>query len=120
VRTATSLISFGFTIYKFFEYLREDRRCARASKDRPRGCILEVDTRRAAGGTLVGRRSELLLVSSFVSRLHASVQIKDLLATMAYMMVLAVGVFVALGVVGLDTNYSRTGERRVDLNVGIS
>jgi putative membrane protein len=24
-RTATSLISFGFTIYKFFQYLREDR-----------------------------------------------------------------------------------------------
>jgi inner membrane protein YidH len=23
VRTATSLISFGFTIYKFFQYLRE-------------------------------------------------------------------------------------------------
>ena len=26
VRTATSLISFGFTIYKFFEYLRESQR----------------------------------------------------------------------------------------------
>jgi inner membrane protein YidH len=25
VRTATSLISFGFTIFKFFEYLHEDR-----------------------------------------------------------------------------------------------
>jgi putative membrane protein len=25
VRTATSLISFGFTIYKFFQYLRQDR-----------------------------------------------------------------------------------------------
>ena len=25
VRTATSLISFGFTIYKFFEYLRESK-----------------------------------------------------------------------------------------------
>ena len=25
VRTATSLISFGFTIYKFFQYLREQR-----------------------------------------------------------------------------------------------
>ena len=25
VRTAVSMISFGFTIYKFFEYLREDR-----------------------------------------------------------------------------------------------
>jgi putative membrane protein len=25
VRTATSLISFGFTIYKFFQFLREDK-----------------------------------------------------------------------------------------------
>ncbi|HEY7037438.1 MAG TPA: DUF202 domain-containing protein [Methylomirabilota bacterium] len=26
VRTATSLISFGFTIFKFFEYLQEDKK----------------------------------------------------------------------------------------------
>ena len=26
VRTSTSLISFGFTIYKFFEYLRQDQK----------------------------------------------------------------------------------------------
>src|SRR5262245_32961337 len=32
VRTATSLISFGFTIYKFFQYLREqeDRKIAQS------------------------------------------------------------------------------------------
>jgi small conductance mechanosensitive channel len=42
------------------------------------------------------------VVSSFVARLHASVQIKDLLATLAYMIMLALGVFVALGIVGLD------------------
>jgi small-conductance mechanosensitive channel len=42
------------------------------------------------------------LISTVVARLHASVQIKDLLETLAYMVVLAVGVFVALGVVGLD------------------
>ena len=28
VRTATSLISFGFTIYKFFQYLRENQPAA--------------------------------------------------------------------------------------------
>ena len=28
VRTATSLISFGFTIYKFFQYLRENQTAA--------------------------------------------------------------------------------------------
>ncbi len=31
VRTATSLISFGFTIYKFFQYLRENQQGAAAT-----------------------------------------------------------------------------------------
>src|SRR5262245_14201650 len=39
-RTATSLISFGFTIYKFFQYLREDRPVADASVLGPRGFAL--------------------------------------------------------------------------------
>jgi putative membrane protein len=39
-RTATSLISFGFTIYKFFQYLREDRPVADASILGPRGFAL--------------------------------------------------------------------------------
>jgi len=34
VRTATSLISFGFTVYKFFQYLRE-------SQGRPRPDLLD-------------------------------------------------------------------------------
>ena len=33
VRTSTSLISFGFTIYKFFQYLRDEQNAA------PRGLI---------------------------------------------------------------------------------
>lgn len=36
IRTATSLISFGFTIYKFFDYLREDKRPAHAGLFGPR------------------------------------------------------------------------------------
>jgi putative membrane protein len=36
-RTATSLISFGFTIYKFFQYLREDRPVAETGMLGPRG-----------------------------------------------------------------------------------
>src|SRR6476660_5743333 len=32
VRTATSLISFGFTIYKFFQYLRENQPAAQAQR----------------------------------------------------------------------------------------
>lgn len=36
VRTATSLISFGFTIYKFFEYLRESQGAATRSAIGPR------------------------------------------------------------------------------------
>jgi inner membrane protein YidH len=39
-RTATSLISFGFTIYKFFQYLREDQPVADASVLGPRGFAL--------------------------------------------------------------------------------
>ena len=35
VRTATSLISFGFTIYKFFEYLRESQGAPTSSAHRP-------------------------------------------------------------------------------------
>jgi putative membrane protein len=39
-RTATSLISFGFTIYKFFEYLREDRPARDTTALGPRGFAL--------------------------------------------------------------------------------
>ena len=39
-RTATSLISFGFTIYKFFEYLREGRQVADGGVLGPRGFAL--------------------------------------------------------------------------------
>jgi inner membrane protein YidH len=39
VRTATSLISFGFSIYKFFQYLREDQ-APRATLLGPRGVAL--------------------------------------------------------------------------------
>jgi len=38
VRTSTSLITFGFTIYKFFQYLREDQQAAAVeSRIGPRG-----------------------------------------------------------------------------------
>jgi putative membrane protein len=40
VRTATSLISFGFTIYKFFQYLHQDRPPADAPYLGPRGFAL--------------------------------------------------------------------------------
>jgi inner membrane protein YidH len=40
VRTATSLISFGFTIYKFFQYLREGQSIVDAGLLGPRGFAL--------------------------------------------------------------------------------
>lgn len=40
VRTATSLISFGFTIYKFFQYLRESEHVEPAGLLGPRGFAL--------------------------------------------------------------------------------
>ena len=39
-RTATSLISFGFTIYKFFQYLREGRPVPDSGMLGPRGFAL--------------------------------------------------------------------------------
>jgi putative membrane protein len=39
-RTATSLISFGFTIYKFFQYLRDERPVAETGLLGPRGFAL--------------------------------------------------------------------------------
>ena len=40
VRTSTSLISFGFTIYKFFQYLRESQKVEPAGLLGPRGFAL--------------------------------------------------------------------------------
>jgi putative membrane protein len=40
VRTATSLISFGFTIYKFFQYLRDGKTAAEEGLIGPRGFAL--------------------------------------------------------------------------------
>jgi inner membrane protein YidH len=40
VRTSTSLISFGFTIYKFFQYLRESQKVEAAGFLGPRGFAL--------------------------------------------------------------------------------
>jgi putative membrane protein len=45
VRTATSLISFGFTIYKFFDYLGEERGAAAPRMFGPRGfAVLMIGT----------------------------------------------------------------------------
>lgn len=40
VRTATSLISFGFTLYKFFQYLHDDKPVTDAGLLGPRGFAL--------------------------------------------------------------------------------
>ena len=40
VRTATALISFGFTIYKFFQYLRDEQAPISESAIGPRGFAL--------------------------------------------------------------------------------
>ena len=42
VRTATSLISFGFTIYKFFQYLHEGRPAVEGRILGPRGFALAM------------------------------------------------------------------------------
>jgi putative membrane protein len=40
VRTATSLISFGFTLYKFFQYLHQDKAAVETGILGPRGFAL--------------------------------------------------------------------------------
>jgi inner membrane protein YidH len=42
VRTSTSLISFGFTIYKFFQYLRESQKVEPIGLLGPRGFALSM------------------------------------------------------------------------------
>jgi putative membrane protein len=44
IRTATSLISFGFTIYKFFQYLRAEKPAAQAGMVGPRGFAMVMIT----------------------------------------------------------------------------
>ena len=60
VRTAASLISFGFTIYKFFQYLREDNPSVGGAALGPRGygtLLIAIGLAALALATFEHRRS---------------------------------------------------------------
>ena len=64
VRTATSLISFGFTMYKFFQYLHDNRPGAPERMIGPRGFAMMMITIGLAGlvlATIDHRRSMVAL-----------------------------------------------------------
>lgn len=93
VRTATSLISFGFTIYKFFQYLRDETHVARTGLLGPRGFAMAM----IITGILA------LLLATIDHRRHmVSLRIEYGVANVPYAMstVLA-GLISLLGVFGL-------------------
>ena len=96
VRTATSLISFGFTIYKFFQYLREKEPGVAGDGLRgPRGFALLMIGIGLAGlavATLEHRRSMHLLRSEYGALVPYS------LATILATLVALLGIFGLLSV----------------------
>ena len=90
-RTATSLISFGFTIYKFFQYLREDRPLADTGLLGPRGFALMMI---AIGLTA--------LVFATVEHRHSMTTLRAEYGTAPFSLAaLVAGLIAILGVVGL-------------------
>jgi putative membrane protein len=93
VRTATSLISFGFTIYKFFDYLRDSNQLASAPRHLfgPRAF--------ATGMLAVGL---IALVLAILEHHHSRALLAAGGARMHRSLALVVAVFVAaLGIGGL-------------------
>ena len=68
VRTSTSLISFGFTMYKFFQYLHDNRPGAPERMIGPRGFAMIMITIGLAGlvlATIEHRRSMVALRTEY-------------------------------------------------------
>ena len=93
IRTAASLISFGFTIYKFFQYLRDGKEPAHTGAIGPRGFALVMIVTGIAGlllATIDHRRHMMALRQQYG---HANVP---------YSMSAVLGALIALlGVFGL-------------------
>ena len=92
VRTATSLISFGFTIYKFFDYLRGQQQIVEQGRIGPRGfalAMIAIGLTALALATIQHRRSLDALGLEYHQQAPRS------LAT------LVAGLVAILGVVGL-------------------
>ena len=90
-RTATSLISFGFTIYKFFQYLRQEEQITDAGLLGPRGfglLMIAIGLTALAFATVEHRRNMNRLRASYGPEPYSLAAIVS-------------GLIAALGVVGL-------------------
>jgi putative membrane protein len=91
VRTATSLISFGFTIYKFFQYLREGRTGAVDGAFGPRAFAL----------LMIAIGLTALLLATVDHRRHMA-QLRAEYGSVPYSLAAVVALFIGiLGAVGL-------------------
>ena len=94
VRTSTSMISFGFTIYKFFQFVQDDRSVPHAEKLlEPRGVALVM--------ILIGVGGLVLATIDYRHQLHVLRRDYDAYAPSRGSIALAVATMVAgLGVLG--------------------
>ena len=91
VRTATSLISFGFTIYKFFQYLREGRADTADGAFGPRAFAL----------LMIAIGLVALLLATADHRRHMA-QLRAEYGSVPYSLAAVVALFIGvLGVIGL-------------------
>ena len=91
-RTATSLISFGFTIYKFFEYLRENQKATEAGALGPRGFAL----------LMIGIGVTTLVLATVEHRQNLKAMRTEYGAVVPYSLATLVAGFIALlGVAGI-------------------
>ena len=92
-RTATSLISFGFTIYKFFQYLAENRKMVEGGLLGPRGFAL----------MMIGIGLTALLFATIEHRRNLKALRADYGPVPLSLATLVGGLIAILGVLGLVT-----------------
>ncbi|HEX2454743.1 MAG TPA: DUF202 domain-containing protein [Vicinamibacterales bacterium] len=96
VRTATSLISFGFTVYKFFQYLRESQGAATKGPIGPRefgALMIGIGIASLILATIGHRRSMRALRANYGARVPNS------LATVVAALIGILGVLLLVAVV---------------------
>ena len=96
VRTATSLISFGFTVYKFFQYLRESQGAATTGPIGPRefgGLMIGIGIASLILATIGHRRSMRALRADYGALIPNS------LATVVAALIGILGVLLLVAVV---------------------
>ena len=95
VRTATSLISFGFTMYKFFQYLHDTRTTVNERMIGPRGFAMIMITIGLAGlvlATFEHRRSLVALRAEYGGTVPYSLTtvVATLIASLGVLLFIAV------------------------------